>query len=179
MRSLLLNLGILAKSNLMSECVERACVRWRFYVFAINLEFFSPSFFSFSSSYLRYNMQKRVWGMLEQRTPRICGARRRIMFACECHIKVKCSDNLLIFSWIFLVIWSIGSLNSHHWVLQEHFWFPFKYKFIKKIKMRRRTKTLYHLRQPLAAVGGLLGLVAPPPTSPFLPTFFLPSPLPP
>ena len=35
-------LGILAKSSLVSEYVERACVRWRLHVFAINLEFFSP-----------------------------------------------------------------------------------------------------------------------------------------
>ena len=31
-------LGILAKLSLMSECVERACVRWRLHVFVINLE---------------------------------------------------------------------------------------------------------------------------------------------
>ena len=35
-------LDILAKSSLVSECVERACVRCRLHVFAINLEFFSP-----------------------------------------------------------------------------------------------------------------------------------------
>ena len=35
-------LGILAKSSLVSECVERACVRCRLHVFGINLEFFSP-----------------------------------------------------------------------------------------------------------------------------------------
>ena len=35
-------LDILAKSSLVNECVERACVRWRLHVFVINLEFFSP-----------------------------------------------------------------------------------------------------------------------------------------
>ena len=35
-------LGILAKSSLMGECVERAYMRWRLHVFVITHEFFSP-----------------------------------------------------------------------------------------------------------------------------------------
>ena len=54
-------LGILAKSCLVSECMERACVRWRLHVFAINLEFFSPYTLGFSCGGVRDNLTHYVY----------------------------------------------------------------------------------------------------------------------
>ena len=53
--------GILAKSSIVSWCVERACVRWRLHVFAINLEF-SPLTYTlgFSHSGVRDNLTHYV-----------------------------------------------------------------------------------------------------------------------
>ena len=46
-------LGILAKSSLLSECVNKVCVRWRLHVLVIYLEFFSPYTLGFSRGGMR------------------------------------------------------------------------------------------------------------------------------
>ena len=43
-------LGILTKSSLSSECVKRACVRWKLHVFAINM---SSSAFTYTLGFSR------------------------------------------------------------------------------------------------------------------------------
>ena len=53
-------LGILVKSSLMSECVERACVMCRLHVFAIILELFSPYTLGFSRGGVRDSLTQCV-----------------------------------------------------------------------------------------------------------------------
>ena len=85
-------LGILAKSSLVSECVERACVRWRLHVFAINLEFFSPYTLGFSHGGVRDNLTyyvhlKRELELL-QGFDSLPSLWRCVVYVCFCHVLV-------------------------------------------------------------------------------------------
>ena len=150
-------LGILAKLSLVSECVERACVRWKLHVFAINLQFLSPYLYSWIPPW---------WN--ERKLDLLCAIEERIRAltwfdSLPFHLtRILHFSSFLLHSWdiarkgghedkesqsygvsqqrkehlhanatSMLVICLFASLNSHHWACEEHYWFQFKCNFIQ------------------------------------------------